>query len=185
MGYIAVIDTETNWQDEVMSMGIVLGDDRTFCPVDSEYFILAPEYETGGMYSGVLDLVREEKTTVCSRTQAMRQLKSWLRASGTDRLFAYNAVFDCKHLTELNAFRWYDIMRIAAYRQHNRKIPRCCPCCSTGRMKSHYGVEAMTRMLTGDCSYEETHNALFDALDELRIMKLLGLPIEHYEAAAL
>ena len=39
------------------------------------------------------------------------------------------------------------------------------------------------RMLTGKKSYHETHNAVCDAVDELKIMKLLGHPIDTYEIA--
>ena len=38
----------------------------------------------------------------------------------------------------------------------------------------------MLRLLSGRGSYHETHNALFDAMDELEIMRLLGLaPCEY------
>ena len=47
-------------------------------------------------------------------------------------------------------------------------------------MKRGYGVESMLRMLSGNCTYRETHNALFDALDELEIVRLLGLGIHEY-----
>ena len=33
MGYFAVIDTETNWEDQVMSIGSVIADAETFQPV--------------------------------------------------------------------------------------------------------------------------------------------------------
>lgn len=39
-------------------------------------------------------------------------------------------------------------------------------------MKRHYGVESMLRLLSGDNACQETHNALFDAMDELEIMRL-------------
>ena len=171
MGYIAVIDTETNWEDQVMSIGIALADDRTFNPADTKYFVITPECENGGMYSDVLDLVSERKTVFCSMKQAMGKIKKWLGSVGTSKMFAYNACFDRNHLTELSSMDWYDIMRVAAYRQHNRFIPRNLPCCRTGRLKSHFGVEAITHMLTGDGSYAETHNALYDALDELKIIR--------------
>ena len=35
-------------------------------------------------------------------------------------------------------------------------------------------MEPMLRLLSGKNSYQETHNALDDALDELKIMQLLG-----------
>ena len=41
MGFFAVIDTETNWADQVMSIGTVIADDR-FRPVEVKYHILTP-----------------------------------------------------------------------------------------------------------------------------------------------
>ena len=76
---------------------------------------------------------------------------------------------------------WFDIMRLAAYRQHNPKIPCTAECFRTGRMKRGYGVEAMLRLLSGNQSYHESHNAFFDAADELEIMRLLGYPLSKYQ----
>ena len=185
MAYLAVIDTETNWNDAVMSIGIALADAGSLCLSDSRYYVLSPEYQVGGMYSEVLDLVPRRDTRVCTRSQAMAELGSWLSEVGVVGIFAYNARFDRNHMPELSGFPWYDIMRIAAYRQYNPFIPGSAPCCSTGRLKSQYGVEPITRMLTGDCRYRETHNALLDAVDELNIMKCLGLPLEAYQCARL
>ena len=72
-------------------------------------------------------------------------------------------------------------MRLAAYRQYNAKIPANVECYGTGRMKSGYGVQSIVCMIGNDKSYEETHNAYFDALDELRIVQLLGHSIETYD----
>ena len=83
-------------------------------------------------------------------------------------------------MPEFAKMRWHDIMRLAAYRQHNAKIPRSAECFSTGRLKRGYGVEAMLRLLSGNRGYCETHNALYDALDELEIMRLLGHSLDQY-----
>lgn len=52
-------------------------------------------------------------------------------------------------------------------------------------MKRGYGVEPILRMLGEDKHYEETHNAYFDALDELKIVQLLGHGIEVYDNAVI
>ena len=49
MGKFAVIDTETNWADQVMSIGTVIADEATFAPVAVKYHILPIECEIGGM----------------------------------------------------------------------------------------------------------------------------------------
>lgn len=182
--YIAVLDTETNWENEVMSIGVVVADAATFQAVDRKYYILTPEYKVGGMFSYVLHL-RDCEAMECCREEAMADLEGWLLRSGVTEIFAYNARFDYGHLEELSSFCWYDIMRVAAYRQHNAKIPQAAACCKTGRLKCNYGVEPMLQMLRGDGNYRETHNALFDALDELEIMRLLGLTMDTYTCARL
>lgn len=180
MGCFAVIDTETNWADEVMSIGTVIADTEDFRPLAAKYHILPEPCQVGGMYENVLFLETPVKPILCSREAATAELQAWLAGHGVSALLAYNACFDRNHLPELRSFSWYDIMRIAIYRQHNPKIPACAECYSTGRMKRNYGVEPMLRLLAEDPSYRETHNALWDALDELRIVRLLGRSISEY-----
>ena len=74
-------------------------------------------------------------------------------------------------------------MRLAAYRQYNRAIPDSAECFKTGRLKRGYGVEEVLKMLSQDTKYNETHNAVRDAEDELRIMQLLGHEIGEYAVA--
>lgn len=183
MEKIAVIDTETNWDNAVMSIGIAVAEAGSFRPVETYYSILTPEYRAGGMYDSVLELPEPGNTRVGTRREVMGELCRRLEALGVEKLFAYNARFDKGHLPELGRFDWYDIMRIAAYRQHNPAIPEDALCCSTGRLKRCYGVEPMLRLLSGNPGYRETHNALYDAVDELKIMELLSLPLEGYACA--
>ena len=49
MGKFAVIDTETNWADQVMSIGTVIADADTFELITAKYHILPIECEIGGM----------------------------------------------------------------------------------------------------------------------------------------
>ena len=91
--------------------------------------------------------------------------------------------FDKKHLPEYSEYEWYDIMRLAAYRQYNRAIPDSADCYKTGRLKWGYGVENVLRMLSGNNRYTETHNAVLDAKDELQIMQLLEHRISEYDIA--
>ena len=56
MGYFAVIDTETNWADQVMSIGTVIAERDTFKIVSVKYHVLPLECEVGGMYESVLFL---------------------------------------------------------------------------------------------------------------------------------
>ncbi len=180
MGNFVVIDTETNWADQVMSIGTVIADDRTFAAVDSKYHILPIECQIGGMYENTLFIETPVKPILCTRAEAIVDLRSWFQCHGVRSIFAYNACFDRNHLPELRDYNWYDIMRLAAYRQHNPKIPSDADCCSTGRLKRGYGVEPMLRLLSGNRTYHESHNAFFDAFDELEIMRLLCYLPENY-----
>lgn len=183
MSKFAVIDTETNWYDEVMSIGIVVSDPKDLLPSEKKYYILTPFKNIGGMYSGALYINGLIPDLEGSREAIMSSLLKFLNKNGVGSIFAYNAKFDHGHLPELGGFDWFDIMKLTAYRQYNGKIPKSADCYKTGRMKTGYGVENMYRILSGNSGYCETHNALRDALDELEIMRLLGLPIEKYETA--
>lgn len=178
----AVVDTETNWYDEVMSIGVVVAESETMKKIDSLYYIIEPAYRVGGMYSNELR-IDAEGACVTSRSQALKEIKQWLDSYNVQKLFAYNARFDKMHLPEYSRYKWYDIMRLAAYRQYNRAIPDTADCYRTGRMKRGYGVESILKMLSENYGYMETHNAVLDAEDELQIMQLLGHGLSEYDIA--
>lgn len=62
----------------------------------------------------------------------MDELRRFLFSHDVASIFAYNATFDYRHLPELRHLAWHDIMKLAAYRQHNPKIPSCAECYGTG-----------------------------------------------------
>lgn len=174
MAYFAVIDTETNWRNQVMSIGTVAVDVHGFAVAGSKYQVLTPEVTVGGMYQDAVWMEEAGEPMVCARRQAMTELLTWFRELGIRDVFAYNANFDRNHLPELAGLRWHDIMAKAAYRQYNRALPASAEYCSTGRLKRGYGVEPMLRLLSRNRTYRESHNAILDAMDELEIMRLLG-----------
>jgi hypothetical protein len=180
MDHFALIDTETNWHDQVMSIGTVIADGDTFKITAVKYHVLPLECQVGGMFDNALFLDIPFSPILCTREEAIADLKNWFSCLGITKIFAYNAGFDRNHLPELKDFQWFDIMRLAAYRQHNSAIPDCADCFSTGRLKRGYGVEPMLRLLSGKVRYRETHNAVLDALDELSIMRLLNIPSDQY-----
>ena len=182
MERFAVIDTETNWNDEVMSIGIVIADGGTKEKIAAKYYIIDPEYRVGGMFSSELRTT-EKEAHITGRKQALGELKRWMDSYQVQKLFAYNATFDKKHLPEYSEYQWYDIMRLAAYRQYNKAIPDSAECYKTGRLKRGYGVEDILQMLSRNNRYRETHNAVTDAEDELIIMRLLGYEISVYDIA--
>ncbi|MBD5081031.1 MAG: hypothetical protein HDT44_04625 [Ruminococcaceae bacterium] len=186
MKKFAVIDTETTWGDEVMSIGAAVADfegDKPFALADKKYYILTPYKDHGGMYTHTLYVNGIKPDFEGSRAQTMKKLREFFTEQKVSLIFAYNALFDYHHLPELKDFQWYDIMKLAAYKQYNKKIPDTADCFNTGRMKRGYGVEDIYRMLSGDSSYHELHNALTDSVDELAIMRMLGLGFDTYKAA--
>lgn len=174
----AVIDTETNWNNEVMSIGVVVAEDGVFEAIDEKYLIIKEAAKVGGMFSYAL-IVKGQKPEKYNRAKAVERLITYLRSHNVKNIFAYNASFDARCLPELRGFEWHDILRMAAYRQYNPAIPPDAKCCSTGRLKSGYKVGDMMVMF-GEKRYCEFHNALTDAVDELRIMKYLRHSIYKY-----
>ena len=172
----AIIDTETNWDNRVMSIGVVIFDGDTFASEAQKYYIITPEYKRGGIYQSALHIDTEEK--VRDRSTVIEEIKLLFQQYHIQCIFAYNAASDCILLPEFFGFRWYDVMKVAAYRQYNKTLPQDALYCTTGRLKSNYGLEALLRLQDG--SYQEKHNALSDALDTLLLMKQTGVLLEMY-----
>lgn len=175
----AVIDVETNWNNEAMSIGIVVADSADFRSLDQRYFVLQPECNVGGMYSDRLQLVDEQLITLCSRDAAMAQTVGLFSQYGVTDIFAYNAPFDRNCLEELQGYTWRDILPTAANRNTNVRLPGNCEYFSTGLLKYGRSLQNVLRMIF-DAEYTETHNGLQDAMDELLLMKILGQPLEIY-----
>ena len=184
--YFAVIDTETTWTDKVMSIGLCIVEKESYNHLVENYYIIMPEALEPGMYSSAL---RSKKCPVmpieCSRSMALNNIKSLLETYGITDVFAYNAPFDCNHLPEMNYVSWYDIMRIAAYKQFNTNLPSDADYFKTGKLKRNYGVEPMFRLLSRNGRYTESHNAARDAIDEANLMKMLIVPYQVYIKNAL
>lgn len=180
MNYFAVIDTETNWAGDVMSIGCCIAEAESFRPVKSKYYILSIYSSVGGRYFDALRIKTPVRPMAGTRWEAIDDLTKWLRKYHVSAIFAYNASSDRDNLPELDQYCWYDITRLAAYRHYNPKIPETAELYASGRLKCNSGAEPMLQLLSGDSSYRETHNALLDALDALEIMRLLGHPLEDY-----
>ena len=73
-----VMDTETNWCNEVMSIGVAIANCETFELIDTRYYILNPEYLIGGMFSAVLQINGNPPAIECNRREAVCDLEKWL-----------------------------------------------------------------------------------------------------------
>lgn len=179
MEKISLIDTETNFNNAVMSIGFLIADSHSYDILEKKYFIIVPEYQVGGIYSYSL-LLKNIEAVLSSRGDAIKEILKYLHKHNVEKIFAYNACFDYGHLPELQHFDWRDIMGIAAYRQYNLMLPVNAEYCRTGRLKRGYGVDSIMRILSKKHNYFETHNALIDVIEELTIMRLLNIPIVQY-----
>ena len=176
--YLAVIDTETNYFDEVISVAVVVAHKETYQIIEERYYIITPECEKPAMYEYALN--DYPPFSKCNREEVISDLRTLLLNHGVKNIFAYNAKFDYRHLPELADYTWHDIMSVAAYRQYNPSITYNDECYLTGRLKRDYGVQHMIRRLTKSEWYFEKHNAAYDAEDELMIMQSIGYPADWY-----
>ena len=183
MNRFAVIDTETTYRNEVMSIGIAIGNSADFKLVEKRYYILTPFKDHSAMYSGVLYVRGIKPDLEGSRKAAVDDIKAFLAKHNVSSMFAYNAAFDHGLLPELHYLKWYDIMKLASDSKYNKKISPDSELSKNGRLKRGYGVENIYRMLSGDPKYNELHNALQDAVDELEIMRMLGISLDQYSIA--
>ncbi|MDW2923525.1 hypothetical protein [Mesomycoplasma ovipneumoniae] len=185
--YIAVIDVETNYDSEIFSVGVVIADSANFQWFDKKYWIIKNNWKVGGMYIHQTFLplplplkFREEINVVQTRKEMITQLIHFLKSYKVKNWFSYTK-YDFKHLPELHkSFEHNDISIFAKSKQFNKHIPLNAELTKKGDLKSGWNAQNIYRMLTKDQSYIETHNALLDAMDELRIMELLDLDIETF-----
>jgi hypothetical protein len=175
----AIIDAETNFDDKVFSVGVVVADAKTYELLNAEYYIITDNLNVHGMYANALWIKHDFETHQCLYNEALNAIKIILDSEKINNIFAYNASFDYNHLPELHDYYWFDIMKVAAYKQHNKHLPKDAEYCSTGRLKRGYTVEDILYYLSKKWK-SETHNAVLDAVDELKIMELLRLPINNY-----
>ncbi|MCF0105621.1 MAG: hypothetical protein HUJ53_02540, partial [Holdemanella sp.] len=149
---IAVIDTETNYRNEVISIGVVIARMDDFTILLKRYYVISPECDYPSMYASSLYLKEAMsylyKKKKVERYEAIDDLIDLLHAYRIVSIFAYNAAFDMNCLYELYAYNWYDILKCAAYKQTNPYISDSMPCFKTGRLKTGYGVEKMVQMMT-------------------------------------
>ena len=86
----AVIDTETNWKDEVMSIGVLIARPKNFERTDSRYYILPRAEKIGGMYSNSMRMTKHD-ILIKHRPDAIDDLKDLLNSNGVNDILAYNA----------------------------------------------------------------------------------------------
>lgn len=185
--FFSVIDVETNFDNEIISLGIVISEWDNFSIIENHYFIFSPECQKTSLYFGQLFQTRDKNINLTKgiRSANISELINLLKKYNIKNIFAYNANFDMRCLPELNEYKWFDIMKIAAYKQHNDYLPDTLEYCKTGRLKSNYSFEALYKLISNNPYYVESHNALDDATDELSFMRILNKPKILYMESAM
>ncbi|WP_233742636.1 hypothetical protein [Mycoplasmopsis agalactiae] len=182
---IAVIDVETNCWSEVVSIGVAIADKNSFMLVDQNYWLIGEREQSPSMYSNVYHIPELKKYgikdyVVNTYDEAIEKLIEFLDYYNILDWFSY-AKFDYNHLPELhNLYNWFDISIPARNVNTNDFIPKDSLTFKNGALKSNWKVESMYRMLSGNSRYSESHNALLDAIDELKIMQMLELTYEGF-----
>ncbi|MBR5897543.1 MAG: helix-turn-helix domain-containing protein, partial [Lachnospiraceae bacterium] len=150
-----------------------------FEPVLEQYYILEPEHTVGGDNQKHLRINEYVNAGSVSRKDALSKIRATLKENGIRSIFAYNAISDYERLVELATYNWYDIMQVAAYKLYNPAITDEDECHESGRLKKNFGVTDMLERLGGEGSGHE-NNTIYDARNELEILKLLKRPIGDY-----
>lgn len=165
-----------------MTIGGVVANEQ-FEIVDQIYLMSFGAYMQGGLYKD-----RVYKTSFAPKkmhtNEMIKEIRRFYDEHGCEMVFAYNAPFDKKLIESLPQDQWYDIMKIAAYKQNNPYLPEREEYCSTGRLKKDYNAERIFKLLSGNEGYKELHNAYQDACDELGIMRMMKVPIDAYREKA-
>ena len=178
MNYL-LIDTETTYSNKLMTIGGIVFD-QDFNIIDDFYEMDYHAYMQGGKFKNVV-FAAGKSPKYTKKEELLNDIRTFYDKWQCQGVFAYNAPFDKKLVSNLTKEKWYDIMKIAAYKQTNRFLPADAEYCKTGRLTKNYSAEAMYRLLSGNSNYVELHNAYQDALDELAIMRLLKVKIEDYK----
>ena len=80
----AVIDTETNWRDEVMSIGIVISDDKEFSSLGTKYMVINEAARVGGMFSREL-YIDGQKVERGKRENVIKSVINYLKKNEVRR----------------------------------------------------------------------------------------------------
>ena len=182
---IAIIDVETSFSNNLMSVGVVIADKESFEYISGFYGIIVPkEY---GMFSDAIYKFRVDKSKFnvkeLNRESCLAHVKEVLEENNVEYILGYNSGFDYRCLPELQEYKWIDIAKVAAYKTYNQFIPPQVEASKTGRIKK-WSMEVVMQN-TNRRSYMELHNAFQDAYDELLLVQAVKQPISLYERVAL
>lgn len=179
----AVIDIETNHLRNVISIGVVIGNSIDFSVIDQNYWVIENNLKDYGMFNDRIAISSPHYAMnyVEVYEQAIEKLIEFLNSYNVKDWFSYTK-FDYNILTELRKnFNYYDISIIAKNIHFNDSLSKNADTNVDGSLRKGYGVEQIYRQLSRDRNYQEEHNALLDAIDELKIMRMLELSYKAFK----
>lgn len=201
---VAVIDVETTWHDEVMSIGAVIVDTRDkYRILDVAYWLVSPFCYQPAMFSGAIELsmVKEssffyqkgncilDSVTETEDTfeNCIAGLKALLDRYYVSSCFAYNGHFDKRHLLDLDGVVWFDlVVPFTSYDLNPYLSSEKIPGENLGfgkagvRLVKEYSFFDIMRHIPGCKRYRETHNGCVDAFEEAMAMQMMKLPRDEY-----
>lgn len=179
---IAIIDAKLNFIDEIISIGIAIVDAKTFEIKTAEYFLVPEELIIDGFNNGNITIAHTYQTYFGAHKDIENHIRKLLNQYNITNIYTFNGKFIYSKLTGLQKYHWYDIMKVAAYKQYNYKLPDNLMFNDQGRLLYKCNIKDLMEILTKTYFYYTNH-ALYDVLDETKMMKLLDLNINVYDCA--
>lgn len=201
---VAVIDVETTWRDEVMSIGAVIVDTQDkYRILEIAYWLVTPFCYQPAMFSRAIDLsmVKERSffykkgnrvlDSVTEKEDSFEKciagLQALLDCHDVSSCFAYNGHFDKRHLLDIDGVAWFDLVvpftsyDLNPYISSQKIPPENLGVGKAGlRLVKEYSFFNIMRYIPGCKRYYETHNGCVDAFEEAMAMQMMKLPRDEY-----
>ena len=176
---IAIIDAKLNFIDEIISIGIAIVDAKTFKVKTAEYFLVPEELIIDGFNNDNITIAHTYQTYFGAHKDIENHIRKLLNQYNITNIYTFNGKFIYRKLAGLQKYHWYDIIKVAAYKQYNYKLPDNLMFNDQGRLLYKCNIKDLMEILTKTYFYYTNH-ALYDTLDIARMMSLIDLPIEQY-----
>ena len=180
--YVAIIDTKTNYLGNAISIGVAIVNAQ-FEIQQAQYYLIPEELMNEHASKDDYDIVHVYKTYYGRLFDCQNHIRTILNQYNITNIYAYNAFYVKQTLPEMNNYNWFDVARIATYKQYNHKIPINTKCDENGQLLRYTLSNVMELMTNG--YYRYVNHALYNALDIIQLMKYIGLSIDKYEHAKL
>lgn len=177
LDFFAIIDTKTNYYGNAISIGVVVVNSH-FEIQQAQYYLIPEELIHDHNHKDDFDIIHVYKTYFGRLFDCENHIRTLMNQYNITNIYAYNAFYVKKSLPEMNNYNWFDIAKVATYKQYNHELPLDADYDENGQLLRYAMKNVIELMMK--TYYKCVNHALYNALDELKIMKLIGLPIEKY-----